>query len=157
MVGKKYLGGDGACCLHQLIDSHRVGLVAGQEGDVDVLQIGHLGDILSVTCDIDAQIVEGEDIAVVTPLGVEHLAPLSVVVGRNGLNLDISGILDAIAVLQGDAVAEHVIDGCVREAGSGWRADTGDSLALEVILMFMGDEDDVGLRELCIVCLGLHI
>ena len=73
VVGEEYLGFDNLRCVDHLIDRHRVALVAGQEGDIDVLQVGHLGDVLRVSCDIDAQTVEGEHVAVVTALGVELL------------------------------------------------------------------------------------
>ena len=151
VIGEEYLGRDGPCGLHQLIDSHRVGLVARQEGDVDILQVGHLGDVLCVAGDVDAQSVEAEDITVVASLRMELSAALAVVIGRYGLDGDILTIGDAVAVLQREAVAEHVIDGRIGIDRCGRRADAGDGLALEVVLVLMGDEDDVGLGELGVV------
>ena len=36
VVGEHHLGLNGSCSLHQLVWCHRVGLIAGQESDVDV-------------------------------------------------------------------------------------------------------------------------
>ena len=152
MVGEEHLRRDGAGSLYQLVDSHRVGLVARQESDVDVLQVGHLRDVLRVSGNVDAQSVEAEDIAVVASLRMELCATLGVVVGRHGLDGDVLTVGNAVAVFQREAVAEHIVDGCVRVDRGGRCADAGDGLALEVILVLMGDEDDVGLWELVVVC-----
>ena len=40
MVGEQHLGLDGLRGIDGLLHCHRVGLVAGQEGDIDILQVG---------------------------------------------------------------------------------------------------------------------
>ena len=86
MVGEEYLRLDGLCCLDQLVGGHGVGLVAGEESDVDVLDGCHLGNVLGITGDVDAQSVDGKDVSVVSSLGVELGAPLADVIGGNGLD-----------------------------------------------------------------------
>ena len=87
---------------------------------------------------------------------MELRAPLRVVVGRHGLDLDVRGILDAVAVLQGYAVTEHIVDRRIRIDAGGRCAYTGDGLTVEVVLVLVGDEDDVGLGELVVVRRGLY-
>ena len=70
----------------ELLRSHGVGLVARQECDIDVLNVGHLGDVLCVASDIDAQAVEGQDVAVVSAFGMKLSPSLRNVVCRNCLN-----------------------------------------------------------------------
>ncbi len=156
MIGEEYLRLDRFRCLYQLVDCHCEWLVAGQEGDVDILDGLHLGDVLCVASNIDAQTVERKDITIVATLGMILCTAFRVVIGGYGLDFDIGGIDDAVAILQGNAVAEHVIDGHVRIDAGGRGAHAGDGLAVEMILMLMGDEDDVGLRELVVVGSGLY-
>ena len=113
MVGEEDLRLNDPCSVDTLIDGHRVGLVTGQEGNVDILQVGHLGDILRIASDVDAQTVEGEDIAVVASLGVELLMVGRGIIGRHGLDGDIGGILNLITVAHHDSVLEVSEDGLV--------------------------------------------
>lgn len=156
MVGEKHLRLDDLRCIHQLVDSHRVRLVTGQKGDVDVLDVGHLRNVLCVTGDIDTQTVEREDISIVTTLRMELCVAFRIIVCRHGFDLDVGGIYDAVAVFQWNAVAEHVIDSSIRIDAGGRCSYTGDGLAVEMILVLMGDEDDVGLGELIVVGCGLY-
>ena len=89
MVGEENLRLNGLCSLYQLIDCHCVRLIAGQEGNVDIPDGFHLGDVLCVAGNVDAQSVEGQDIAVVTTFWMELRATFRVVIGRNGLDLDV--------------------------------------------------------------------
>ena len=59
MVREQYFGLDGFCHLDELIDGHGVRLVAGQEGDVDVMDVGHFRDVFGVAGDVDPQSIEG--------------------------------------------------------------------------------------------------
>ena len=113
MVGEENLRLNDPCSVDTLMDSHCVGLVTRQEGNVDILQVGHLGDILRIASDVDAQPVEGEDIAVVASLGVELLMVGCRVVGRHGLDGDIGGILNLITVAHHDSALEVSEDGLV--------------------------------------------
>ena len=91
VIREEHLGLDGLGCLHQLIDSHGVGLIARQESNVDILDGFHLWDILCIASNVDAQAVEGEDIAVVTSLRVELFATGGGVIGRYRLEGDVVG------------------------------------------------------------------
>ena len=148
VIGEEHLGFDDLRGVGCLFDGHRIGLVAGQEGDGDVLDIGHLGDVLRVACDVDAHAVEGEDIAVVTTLGVELFASWGGVVGWYGLDGDVVGDLHLVAVLQCLSAAEHLMDGGVEVDLRGGLRQLRDGVAVEVVVMLVGDEDDVGLGEL---------
>ena len=156
MIGEEYTRLDDTGSTLQLVCSHRIGLVAGQEGNVDVFYIGHLGDVLSVACNVDTHAVEGEDIAVVTTLGMELFAPRGGVVGRYGLDGDVVGNFHLVAVLERLSAAEHLMDGGVEENLGGGLAQLRDGVAVEVVVVLVGDEDDVGLGELRVVGLGLH-
>ena len=59
-------------------------------------------------------------------------------------------------MLSRDAVSEHVIDGCVRIDAGGRCANAGDGLTVEMILVLVGNQDDVGLWKLVVVGGGLH-
>ena len=89
VVGEQHLRFDGLRRIDELLHRHRIGLVAGEEGDVDVFDVSHLGDVLGVTSDVDPQPVKGEDEAIVAPFGVELLVVWGGVVGRDSLNGDV--------------------------------------------------------------------
>ena len=74
MVGDEDLGAEGEGGGGGLFGRHGVGEVAGEEGEVDIAEGGHLGDVFGVAGDVDAEAAEGEDVAVVAALGVEFEA-----------------------------------------------------------------------------------
>ncbi len=156
VVGEEHLGFDDLRGIDTLIYGHGVGLVAGQEGDVDVLQLCHLRDVLGVAGDVDAEAVEGEHVAVVTSFGVELLVFGCRVVGRYCLDDDVGSVFAYVAVLHHESVAEVSEYGLVYVDTRGRRTDLVDGSTVEVVFMLMGDEDDVGLGECGIVGLGLE-
>ena len=156
VVGEEYLGFDDLRCVDHLIDRHRVGLVAGQEGDIDVLQIGHLGDVLSIACDIDAQTVEGEHITVVASLGMEVAIGRGGVIGRHSLDGDVGRVSAYIAVLHDEAILKVSVDGLVHIDAGSRGAYLVDGSTVEVVLVLVGDKDDVGLGECGVVGLRLE-
>ena len=155
MIREEHLRFDGLCSLNQLINRHCIRLVARQEGNVDILNLCHLGDILGVASNIYAQAIDGQDIAVVTSLRMELGTTLRIVVSRNDLQGDVVTIGHAVAISQSDAITKHVIDGHIGIDGRCRSTNLGYCLALEVITMFVGDEDEVGLRKLPVVGLRL--
>ena len=86
MIGEQHFRLDSLGSLYQLFCGHRIGLVTGQEGDVDILDSRHLGNVLRVACNIDSQPVDSQDIAIVAPLGMELRATLRRIICRNGLH-----------------------------------------------------------------------
>lgn len=133
--------------MYQLLRGHRVGLVAGQEGDVDVLDGLHLGDVLGVAGDVDAQAVEGEDVAVVAPLGMELQMPFGGVVGRDSLHGDVVGQFQTVAVVHRRALAEHLYTTPVHDQLRALFAELPDGRLVVVVEVLVGDEDDVGLGQ----------
>ena len=93
-----------------LLRRHCVGLVAGQEGHVDVLDILHLGDVFGVAGDVDPKTVDGEDVAIVAALGMEFLPALGRVVGGNGLDFDLFANCLSFAVGKRRAGAVELLD-----------------------------------------------
>ena len=93
VIGEQHFGHDGFCCLHQLFCRHRIGLVARHKGDVDVLNVLHLRDVFCVASDVDAQPVDGEDIAIVATFRVEMCTPLGNVIGWYGFYGEVFGYL----------------------------------------------------------------
>ena len=71
VIGEEHVRFDDFCGTNQLVGGHGVGLVAGQEGDVDVFDVGHFGNVFGVAGNIDAQAVDGQDVAIVASFGVE--------------------------------------------------------------------------------------
>ena len=80
VIREQHLGFDNLCCTYQLIGRHRIRLVTRQESNVDILNLRHLRDILGIAGNIDTQAIDGKDIAIIAPLGVELLASGSGVV-----------------------------------------------------------------------------
>ena len=80
MIREEHLRFDGLCSLNQLINRHCIRLVARQEGNVDILNLCHLGDILSVASDIYAQAIDGEDMSHGARYGVTLLREESKVI-----------------------------------------------------------------------------
>ena len=71
VIREQHLGLDNLRCPNQLLRSHRVGLVAGQKSYVNVPDGFHFRNVLRVPGNIDSQAVDGQDIAVVAPFGME--------------------------------------------------------------------------------------
>ena len=142
-LGLDHLGG-----MDALVHSHRVGLVDRKESDVNVLDISHLRDVFRVAGNVDAEAVDGEDEAVVTALGVEVRAAFGVIVRGNGVQVDVAWELAAVTVGHHGAPAQHFRDAGVGDEVIGIRAEGLESLAVEVVTVLVGDQDDIGLGEL---------
>ena len=54
MVGKQYLWLHYFCSVNQLLGSHCVWLVAGQEGNVDVFDVFHFGNVFSIAGNVNS-------------------------------------------------------------------------------------------------------
>ena len=156
VVGEEHLGLDDLRSVDTLFDGHRVGLVAGQESHVDVLDVSHLRDVLCVAGNVDAEAVEGEDIAVVTSFGMELLAAWGGVVGWHRIDEDVGGVFALFAVLHDESVLEVSEDGLIDVDARGRGADLVDGGTVEVVFMLVGDEDDVSLGEGGVVGLRLE-
>ena len=144
VVGEEHLGLDGLGGTYQLVDGHGVGLVAGQEGDVDVFQLCHLGDVLGVAGDVDAQSVEGEYVAVVAAAGMVLLAALGGVIGWYGLEGEGVAKDNFVAVLHDAGVAVELADVRVGEDDGISADELCECHAVEVVGVLVGDEDVVG-------------
>ena len=84
-----------------LVDGHRVGLVHGQKGDVDLSERLQFGGGFRVARDVDARAADGQHIAAVLALpGVELQMARRGVIGRDGLDLH-------IVARRGDAARTH--------------------------------------------------
>ena len=71
-----------------LLRGHCIRLIDREEGEVDVSEIGHLGDVFGVAGDVNPKPVEGEDIAVAIAFRVERLTAGGCVVSGNGVEGD---------------------------------------------------------------------
>ena len=101
MIGEEHLWADDTCSTDKLVGRHCVGLVAWQEGDVDVVDVGHFGNVFRVAGNVDTQTVEREDVAVVASLRVKLLTAWRRVVCRHCFNVDVSAYLFLVAIFQG--------------------------------------------------------
>ena len=140
----------------QLVGGHGVGLVAGQKGNVDVFENGHLGDVLGIAGDVDAETVEGEYVAVVTTLGVELVTACRGVVGRYGLEGEAVAEHDAVAVLHDACRAVHLCHVRIGEDDGVGTDQLCQCHAVKVVGMLVGDEDVVGARHGGVVGFGLQ-
>ena len=71
MIREQHFWFDRPCCIDELLNRHRIRLVAGEEGDIDVFDAVRLWDVFSVAGNVDSQSVESEDEAVVSSLWVK--------------------------------------------------------------------------------------
>ena len=151
MVRKQHLRLDHLRSLHQLFGSHRVWLVTGQECNVDILDVSHLRNILSVTGNIDSQAIDGQNISVVTTLGMEHRASLGRVIGGHCLHLEVIGNLLLVSIRHHLTSSVHLHTTLVHNELRALIRQNLDSLLIEVVAMLMGDEQIVGLGHCGIV------
>ena len=110
---------DGFGSLDELLGLHGVGLVAWQEGNVDVFEFCHFGDVLGVAGDVDAQSVDGEQVAVVATFGVELEVAFGGVIGRYGLHFQVAELL-FVAIVHDGACREHVGTALVGDKTGVW-------------------------------------
>lgn len=147
VIGNEDLGTDDLRGIDTLVYRHRIRLIHREEGNVDVLDAGHLRDVLGVAGDVDAEAVDGEDEAVVAALRVEHGPAFGIVVGGDRIDFDVLAEVAAVAI-------GHHVSGAAHFSAAG----VGDQLrvlSLEgvqgrgvvVVAVLVGDEDEVGLRE----------
>lgn len=150
VVGEEHLGLDGLGSFDELFCRHRVWLVAGHEGDIDVFDGLHLWDVLRIASDVDAQAVDGQDVAVVASFRVELCTSLCGVIGGHGLYRDVFECR-LLTIAHDLAITQHV---CTALVGNQLRLVASqllDSLLVEVVAMLVGDEDVVGLGHRTIV------
>lgn len=60
-----------SCGVGELLWCHGVWEVAGYEGDVDVVDVGHFADVFGVSGDVYSNVVDVEYVAVVSAFRME--------------------------------------------------------------------------------------
>ncbi len=132
MIGVEDRGTDRLDCIHGLIDRHRVGLIDGQEGDVDAMQGFHFGCIFPVSGDVDACTSDSQDVtAILSFAGVELLTVFGGVVGRNSFDREVVARGERIARLHRQALAsQRFAAGPVAHDGCGCGGESGDGRAV---------------------------
>ena len=148
VVRDEDLGGDGLGSGDALVHSHRKGLVHREEGDVNVFQVRHLGDVFGVAGDVDAETVDGEDITVAVALGMEHFATGRGVVGRDRIHDDTTRKFGPLPVRDGLALADLGAAGLIEDQPGTLRGEDVDGDGLEMVLVLVRHQDDIGLGEL---------
>ena len=151
MVGEQHLWTDASRRPHNLLRSHGVGLVAGKEGHINVFDAVHFRNVLGVTGNVDAQPADGEDIAVVAPLGMELQMPLRGVVGRHRLNCKPAADLSAPAVSHDRPVAELGGTVPVDEKLRPIFGQGGDGGRVKVVEMLVRDQNHIRFGKLGVV------
>lgn len=153
MVGVEDRGTDRLDCIHGLIDRHRVGLIDGQEGDVDAMQGFHFGCIFPVSGDVDACTSDSQDVtAILSFAGVELLTVFGGVVGRNSFDREVVARGERIARLHRQALAsQRFAAGPVAHDGCGCGGESGDGRAVQMVVVRVGNEDQIGLGQRRIV------
>lgn len=145
-------GENGVCGF---VDRHRVGQVHTDEGDIDVLQGTHFGDALGVAGDVEVLAADGQDIPITAALGVHGGGAFGEVVHGDRGDAD-AGLGRLIAIIHNNYFGLHAIGNLV---GDGLRndddglagTDSGESGGIEVIAVDVGDQDEIGLFDACIV------
>lgn len=116
---------------------------------MSILEGFHFGRRLRIACDVDARAADGKDIAAVLAVfGVELQVPVGGVVGGYGLDLE-------VVARCGDAARPHRVAvhferfgrGAVAEDFGLRRLDRFDGRNVQMVVMRMGDQDHVGLRQ----------
>ena len=165
VIGEEDAGLDDAGGMQELVGGHRVRLVAGQEGDVDSLlsialggggEVSHLRNVLSVAGHIDAEAVEGDDKTIIATFRMELQVPLGDVVGGHGLQAEVVGQREAVAVLHDlgcghGNILQQVGATPVGDETSGVAREQTDGRRVEVVTVLVRHEDVVGLRHGCVV------
>ena len=98
MIGDEDFRLDELRRFHALVHGHRVRLVHGQEGYVDVFDIRHFRNDFRVAGNVDTQAVKGEHIAVSIAFRMEILSSFGSIVGGDGFQPDAFGQLQFLAV-----------------------------------------------------------
>ena len=156
MIGVEDRGTDRLDCIHGLIDRHRVGLIDGQEGDVDAMQGFHFGCIFPVSGDVDACTSDSQDVtAILSFAGVELLTVFGGVVGRNSFDREVVARGERIARLHRQALAsQRFAAGPVAHDGCGCGGESGDGRAVQMVVVRVGNEDQTGLGYRCFAFCG---
>ena len=123
-------------------------MVHREEGNVNVFQVSHLGDILGVAGHVDAEAVDGEDIAVAVALGMEHFAAGGGIVGRDRVHDDAARKFGPLPVRNGLALADLGAAGLIEDQPGTLRGKDVDGGGLEMVLVFVRHQDDIGLGKL---------
>lgn len=147
MIRDENLGLEHVCRIHALLRCHCERLVHREEGDVYVLEIGHLRNVLGVTGGINPQAVDGKNVTVTVTLGMILKMSGSGVVSRNSLKEDVLGQLTGLAIADGFTVSYHVAALLVEKENCLFVGEYKDGGVVQVISVFMGDKDKFGLSE----------
>ena len=135
---------DDSSDVEKLLNCHGVRLVAGQESDINIIDVSHFWDIFGVAGDVNFQSIEGEYETVVTALWVEVLMTFGGVVGRNGLNGNVIGKLKDVAVSHHGTIAKHISATLVGDELGVVASKLVDCCCVEVVEMLVGYQDVVG-------------
>ena len=158
MVGIEDLRPQGAHGLRSLVHGHGVGLVHGQKGDVDVAQRLHFGSVLAVAGNVDARAAEREHVAHVLAFArMEVEVPLGGVVGCHGLDAHVVARCGRVAGPHDEAFAlESLGRGLVADEEARALRHGVDRGPVEVVVVGVGDEHQVGFRKTCVVRIAAH-
>ena len=146
MVGVEGLGLDEVGGFDELFVGHRVGEVLGQEGQVDLRKVLHGGNRFRVAGQIDLESVEIEDIAVTYAARMEQVAvgiATVHIVRLHGPDAD-AGPSAAGIVGQHHVTAVHPPDVLAHDEGRFRGFDLGKGLFVVMVVMVVGDQDQVG-------------
>ncbi len=108
MVWEQHLGFDDPGHTRELFGGHGVRLVARQKGDVNIFDVSHFGDVLSVAGDVNPHTVNGKDEAVVASLGMKLQMSFGDIVGWDGFHREPVIEDKTVAVGHDFAVAQDV-------------------------------------------------
>jgi len=153
VVGVEDRGAQGLDGLHSLLYRHGVGLVDGEECDVNIAQGAHFGGGLGVAGNVDARAAVRDDVAAVAALaGVELQLVLRSVVGGHGLHTDARERLCRSPGRHRGAEIPQGFGGCrVAEDRRRVPAQEVDGLAVEVVVVVVGHQNKIGLGKRRIV------
>ena len=146
VIGNHDLGVEGFDRVGRFFGRHGVGEIHADEGDVDVLEGAHFGNVFGVAGEIEADAAEGEDVSVAAAFVVEKFAgrrATGEVVGGNGFD---GPALPGFGFAIGDGLGR--VDGG-DDGGGGQNfgpglGDFGDGSGIHVVEVNVGNEDEIG-------------
>ena len=151
MIREENLRLDYLCCASRLCGSHRERLIGGEKGHVDVLDVPHLGYVLSIAGNVYAETVEREDKAIITSFGMELFPTRSNIVGRNGIYGNVISETQMVAIVHDLPFPDDFGTVGIRNNDRRGLFQLSDSHRVAVIIVLMGNKDIVSLGHRAVI------
>ena len=155
---------DGLGCFGHLLWCHGEGLVAWQEGHIDIGNVFHLVDILCISGNIYPETIDSKHEAVVASLRMELFFSLRCIVSRNSLYVPFADGCRVTVLHHLSLAAKHVAASAVGYQLCVLFGELADGFGIQMVGMLVCEQDEVCLwqcREIGdrrnLVCYGVYV